>query len=280
MDYAEARMLQMRTGRFGAPDPIAGSSFDPQTWNRYVYGLNSPITNIDPTGLLPSECPGGYKYGTTTEANGKIITSVQCNSGPAMDWIVWVRGLFGYSEPHEPPRPGGGRGAPTQGEPGSPSTPPVVVPTLPSVVPKELRKAFEKAYVNAWNRLARRTCGDALGSETKAKDVMSKAAWNFRDGPGPSVQRGEASVNGAITLSHLSPQRVYINANGPFLNPLMIVPGLSGPRNFSIGGLRGVENGAAIILHETGHLTHVFGPDAGNQQLIDQYSKTVLSSCF
>lgn len=52
-------------GRFMSPDPLlnSGRPDNPQTWNRYTYGLNNPLRNTDPTGLYTcsgdkSQCSG------------------------------------------------------------------------------------------------------------------------------------------------------------------------------------------------------------------------------
>ncbi|MBK7706180.1 MAG: hypothetical protein IPJ30_10450 [Acidobacteria bacterium] len=54
LDFAEARMYENRHGRFTAVDPLlaSGKSANPQTFNRFVYCLNSPLACIDPTGLF------------------------------------------------------------------------------------------------------------------------------------------------------------------------------------------------------------------------------------
>lgn len=52
-DYAQARTYSSRLGRFSSPDPIAGSTGDPQTLNRYSYARNLPSLMTDPTGMSP-----------------------------------------------------------------------------------------------------------------------------------------------------------------------------------------------------------------------------------
>jgi len=50
-DYALARSYVNRLARFSSVDPLAGSSGDPQTLNRYSYTLGDPVNLLDPTGL-------------------------------------------------------------------------------------------------------------------------------------------------------------------------------------------------------------------------------------
>jgi len=53
LDYFGARYYSGAQGRFTTPDPLlnSGRPWEPQTWNRYVYTRNNPLTFIDPTGL-------------------------------------------------------------------------------------------------------------------------------------------------------------------------------------------------------------------------------------
>jgi RHS repeat-associated protein len=49
------RELHPGEGRWLSPDPSGLNAVDPtnpQTWNRYAYALNNPLSNIDPTGLI------------------------------------------------------------------------------------------------------------------------------------------------------------------------------------------------------------------------------------
>jgi RHS repeat-associated protein len=52
LDFAQARMYNKNHGRFTAVDRLleSGEPIKPQTWNRYVYCLNNPLTLIDPDG--------------------------------------------------------------------------------------------------------------------------------------------------------------------------------------------------------------------------------------
>ena len=53
LDFAEARMYENRYGRFTAVDPLmaSGKSANPQTFNRYAYTSNNPISRVDRNGL-------------------------------------------------------------------------------------------------------------------------------------------------------------------------------------------------------------------------------------
>ena len=55
LDYMHARSYSANLGRFISTDPIDGYPGNPQSWNKYTYGLNNPVSFTDPTGLSP--CP-------------------------------------------------------------------------------------------------------------------------------------------------------------------------------------------------------------------------------
>jgi RHS repeat-associated protein len=54
LDYAMNRYFSNTWGRFTTTDPTFASAepSDPQSWNRYPYAGNDPISNNDPSGLL------------------------------------------------------------------------------------------------------------------------------------------------------------------------------------------------------------------------------------
>ncbi len=77
LDFAEARMYENRFGRFTAVDPLlaSGRSANPQTFNRYAYVINSPLSLTDPTGLDPwwrGNCSNGRcEYKESKESPGE-----------------------------------------------------------------------------------------------------------------------------------------------------------------------------------------------------------------
>lgn len=62
--HTDFRQLSASLGRWLRPDPYDGSydATNPQSFNRYSYVGNSPITDIDPSGLLrlPGSLGGGF----------------------------------------------------------------------------------------------------------------------------------------------------------------------------------------------------------------------------
>ncbi len=53
LDYFGARYYASSMGRFMSPDPLlnSGKPSEPQSWNRYSYVSNNPLSRIDPTGM-------------------------------------------------------------------------------------------------------------------------------------------------------------------------------------------------------------------------------------
>ena len=61
LDFAQARYYASTNGRFNSPDPLASSATtaDPQSWNRYAYVGNNPMTATDPSGMIATRITSG-----------------------------------------------------------------------------------------------------------------------------------------------------------------------------------------------------------------------------
>jgi RHS repeat-associated protein len=104
LDFAQARYYGAVTGRFNSPDPIGGTTFDPQTWNKYPYVLNNPLKYTDPYGLferpLRSDLKPNKKEKEPDE-NLPVIVKVKTTAKPinvsigASIFAGIVRGLSG-----------------------------------------------------------------------------------------------------------------------------------------------------------------------------------------
>ena len=73
LDFAEARYYKNNHGRFTAVDPLlaSGKSANPQTFNRYAYVINNPLTFTDPSGLQIGCDPRSAK-GCSVDVSGEV----------------------------------------------------------------------------------------------------------------------------------------------------------------------------------------------------------------
>jgi RHS repeat-associated protein len=97
------RELHPGQGRWLSPDPAGLSVVDPtnpQSWNRYAYVINNPLSNVDPTGLAddcdtPGDCdwtPNDPTSGGEPTMNFPQITAhSQCDSNGENCYIVGDR---------------------------------------------------------------------------------------------------------------------------------------------------------------------------------------------
>lgn len=68
LDYMHARYCSPLLGRFFSVDPIGGVETNPQSWNRYAYGLNNPLNLTDPTGMYTTNCGADEQCQANAEA--------------------------------------------------------------------------------------------------------------------------------------------------------------------------------------------------------------------
>jgi len=79
LDYMHARYEIGTMGRFLSVDPVLGKSNDPQTWNRYAYVGNNPITYNDPNG---KERPFNPSHFDWTAFNRDVTAALKFLSTP------------------------------------------------------------------------------------------------------------------------------------------------------------------------------------------------------
>ncbi len=73
-------------GRWMVPDPAGLAAVDPtnpQTWNRYAYVGNNPLSNVDPLGLCVDN--GGSPTSTGLDADGNQTFTYSTNNGACQD---------------------------------------------------------------------------------------------------------------------------------------------------------------------------------------------------
>ncbi|MGA3335480.1 MAG: RHS repeat-associated core domain-containing protein, partial [Terracidiphilus sp.] len=93
-DHAQFRQYSNTQGRWLSPDPYGGSydASNPQSFNRYVYAMNSPLSYVDPSGLEGWQYnPGSgcwdytYSYATEDGEAVGIIANAYCGGGGGGD---------------------------------------------------------------------------------------------------------------------------------------------------------------------------------------------------
>lgn len=62
MYYCIARYYDPELARFTARDPVNGKYEEPMTLHKYLYCLNNPVDNVDPTGELAATAIGAKMY--------------------------------------------------------------------------------------------------------------------------------------------------------------------------------------------------------------------------
>jgi RHS repeat-associated protein len=73
-----ARLYEPTLGRFSSQDALLGEPADPLSLNQYMYGLSSPVTYDDPTGLCadPDICPPQVGFGTTQTHSHEFVRQI------------------------------------------------------------------------------------------------------------------------------------------------------------------------------------------------------------
>lgn len=75
LDFAQARYHSYNLGRFSSPDPLMASAqrTNPQSFNRYSYVLNRPLSLIDPSGMSTA-CPDSDCWRSSSVRSGSCLS--------------------------------------------------------------------------------------------------------------------------------------------------------------------------------------------------------------
>jgi RHS repeat-associated protein len=86
LDYFGARYFSGAQGRYTSPDPLMASATpsNPQTWNRYAYGLNNPLRYIDPDGMKEISVADCQKDSNCTVVAMNVILDKNANNGQGL----------------------------------------------------------------------------------------------------------------------------------------------------------------------------------------------------
>jgi len=76
LDYMHARFFGAAFGRFLTTDPVLGSPDEPQTWNRFAYARNNPVTRIDPKGTADKCAENNEQCAKEAEKESVIVAKV------------------------------------------------------------------------------------------------------------------------------------------------------------------------------------------------------------
>jgi len=154
LDYAIHRAYASGTGRFQSADPYRASGYlvDPQSWNRYAYTRNEPVSRIDLLGLEDSTVNGGDLGSVDIDGSGGGGTAPP-DVGPDKGEVAVQDG--GPPAPVNPVRVGE-----------IPVPPPPPINNL-----KDLKKYWEdiKKYIKSKGK-----CDDKLKDYTKKMDKLLK----------------------------------------------------------------------------------------------------------
>ena len=313
LDYAVNRHYDSQQGRFTQVDPAgmdATSLSNPQTLNLYAYCANDPVNNLDPSGLgffsfikkifkriihalIHAVIKAVFTFLQTLLMTGSLHAAVVAAIGagvadflkeigwPSKGYWKLIPGGTAQWNPNSIPILGGAPSGLSKLIIVNIANPQNQAPITVRYMSKEYIKDFLKALEEAKKRLKKKpNCATLFGKSSadliKMLDNTEYRVLNLGS-PQLDSNTGDVSVTGAQTNDAAS---VWINEKGPFFHQNLFIPGKGLTTLDFKTGFRGKKFGSLLLLHELGHQAGVFGPDAGNQKLNQQYTDAVKKACF
>jgi RHS repeat-associated protein len=202
------RIEDATTGRFLSPDPLVTDPGSTQSFNRYSYVQNNPLTYTDPNGL------GQFCFMASIDGPGQPGSYDPTPQPDAPGGTIGINGSYShviqicYSYPDAPPGGGGGGGGGGPGN-GPPGNPPPLPPNAPTKAPKPQKNQNQ-------NKPPPPPCSSGPSYMDRYTDFVSDYAINV----GPYA----AALAGGLWPKSLAPATL---GRGPLLgstNPLTSVP--------------------------------------------------------
>jgi RHS repeat-associated protein len=284
LDFAQARFYGSTQGRFTSPDPFSASAIiaDPQTFNRYAYCRNNPVNSTDPTGMAaagPMALPSGERVNA---AQGMIDQVHQIIQQDEAAWEQRVRLAFLGVHQNESITVfiSDARAAKENSDDASSEEDPTgqeISGQQQKLSTKDLEEAQEKGILIAQEALKTiQPCKDLF----RNKDGLERFNELLKAG---IIKSGEVILPGIAggkkLIDHPEIAMTYLNGH-IYINPASAF----GTGDFSavfFKRLKPAEAFALGFIHEDGHATGDFAPDAygsGSKSL--EYSIRVRQACF
>jgi RHS repeat-associated protein len=293
-DYALARYDVNRLGRFTSPDPLSGSTANPQSLNHYTYVGNDPINATDPTGQSEMDATNNCFDVHITFANAACDNDTDCAGEAGCDpnstpWDINGPGGAGDS--------GGGMGGCV--EECTPDPPDDGDPT--SAADQIANAQALAAYIIATDP----SCGDFFGvnmgldgatDPDAVAALLANATITTENQPivwsnptpsasDPNVTNYDYQVAAAHTPSGGNIQ-INTGTGSPFFSAGAVPPVAclycGPPPTFSsIGGINtGTPQFQVLtILHEFAHVMGLLTPDANSAQASGANTQAILDAC-
>ncbi len=281
LNYARNRWYSSQVARFTTVDPSGSASpGSPQSWNQYAYVMGDPVNHYDPAG-------------TFSCGPGDPCPAELCWDEYGGEYIGWFTTCLGEGATNSMGRPG------------------EVKPTPQQRKLEWWKKTLHAAVKEAMTLLNNKNKPDCAGLfglgndfvfthvfggdpaaflsglETNGNIVANATQPNGKRFPGPDVGASTTPLGGpAFTWlgTPVSSPMITINPNGFFASGKLNGVAVQNIQGSGFQGLTSVEQvEAAVILHELGHATGVFGPDIGPgvpSNASATNTATVVKDCF
>ena len=285
----ENRYYRNIWGRFTQPDPVAGSTGDPQTFNRYSYALNNPLSFGDPDGLQTRPRIPAPVYRAETNQCQYSGTWPNCGSAPGMEGLDPSRRPpnTGPTERSSHVRPWAARYLellrgrwPRYGQtPPTPTQPPPVDKVDTDVKvhlgtpaeQKQVKDAIKKAIMVVDKN---EVCAGRLGGKSTAFASILNTPYTLIN----EFVNGNPRVPGAV-----HPDRTILIPRAGLFFTFQPNPTIFGPEPFKIKWQSQVDFQSAVILNEQAHVLSQysgFKPDVQDVALGLKQHGDFTQQCF